>query len=452
MQVDEDWLPFLTSYDPSDLPGSSVDPLGFDRGYLFLADKLLPGLTNVADRPRYFEVLCAGASLVDERAPMTPRQLHQARLDCVLRLERLWALACVLASRQGTPTGNPNDVAGPGGLRGVTYVQTHAERVTRERRTRVDAEFPMLLRQVRYGAVGIYGTVANTLRLWDRKTLQPTPDLGLTLAQAFLSNTEAPEVLLRAVRAPRDVSLESLIAWGRRAHIARAVGPEEQRCFRQALVWDPVRKRMAEALLRVPAKDGENEIARLGRIAQAIDSDDGNRDLSEAVEAIVAYEGAYRLVLLGFERLLRLARTLPAGDVAASDLRADPVLGRVCSYLPAAVGRFERSIEDATTTAFRGGIERLSDIAAFLIDAARACVAPVGLAEAIIARHADVQRGKFDRGRRKMPWMEWHTGRLALTMSRIGGLDFEATRPDDIQPHPYRLFAANSLIEAAGIA
>lgn len=44
---------FLTAYDPSDLPGGSLDPLGFERGYLFLADKILPGLTNVANRPRY---------------------------------------------------------------------------------------------------------------------------------------------------------------------------------------------------------------------------------------------------------------------------------------------------------------------------------------------------------------------------------------------------------------
>lgn len=25
---------FITAYDPSDLPGGSLDPMGFDRGYL----------------------------------------------------------------------------------------------------------------------------------------------------------------------------------------------------------------------------------------------------------------------------------------------------------------------------------------------------------------------------------------------------------------------------------
>jgi hypothetical protein len=56
-------LPFLTAWDPTDLPGSSVDPLGFDRSYNWLADQLLPSLTNVASQPRYFSLLCAGASL-----------------------------------------------------------------------------------------------------------------------------------------------------------------------------------------------------------------------------------------------------------------------------------------------------------------------------------------------------------------------------------------------------
>ena len=54
--------PFLTAYDPSDLPGGTVDPLGFDRAYEHLAGKLLPGVTNVAARPRYHSMLCAAST------------------------------------------------------------------------------------------------------------------------------------------------------------------------------------------------------------------------------------------------------------------------------------------------------------------------------------------------------------------------------------------------------
>src|ERR1700739_1108057 len=101
---------FLTAYDPSDLPGTSIDPLGFERGYLLLADKILPGLTNVASQPRYFAILCAGLHMCEKPADSTPRALVQLRKSTVLRLERFWALANVLARPSGS-----------GGVRGVTY-------------------------------------------------------------------------------------------------------------------------------------------------------------------------------------------------------------------------------------------------------------------------------------------------------------------------------------------
>ena len=57
---------FLTAYRPSDLAGTSLDPLGFERGYLFLADRILPGLTNVANRPRYFGMMSAALELATD--------------------------------------------------------------------------------------------------------------------------------------------------------------------------------------------------------------------------------------------------------------------------------------------------------------------------------------------------------------------------------------------------
>ncbi|NNB85289.1 hypothetical protein [Corallococcus exiguus] len=73
-------VPFLTALDPSDLPGGSVDPMGFDRGYTLLADKLLPGLTNVASRPRYLSMLCAGASLIELAVERSPRDEQEGGL------------------------------------------------------------------------------------------------------------------------------------------------------------------------------------------------------------------------------------------------------------------------------------------------------------------------------------------------------------------------------------
>src|SRR5579862_3353286 len=88
---------FLTAFDPSDLPGSSIDPLGFERGYLFLADKILPGMTNVAARPRYFSLICMAIHLGADTNDSSPRDLLRRRQDRILRVERFWALANVLA-------------------------------------------------------------------------------------------------------------------------------------------------------------------------------------------------------------------------------------------------------------------------------------------------------------------------------------------------------------------
>ena len=163
----------LTAYDPSDLPGGSIDPLGFERGYLFLADKILPGLTNVANRPRYFGLLCAGVKLADVSTTSSPRQAYQDRMQSILRLERLWALANVLARDEVG-----NDQLPTSGLRGVSYAERKAESISNGRSARTTGEFKLLSRQVTYGAVGIYGAVAQGMHFWDRKTLLPTPDLG----------------------------------------------------------------------------------------------------------------------------------------------------------------------------------------------------------------------------------------------------------------------------------
>jgi hypothetical protein len=43
-----------------------------------------------------------------------------------------------------------------------------------------------------------------------------------------------------------------------------------------------------------------------------------------------------------------------------------------------------------------------------------------------------------------MPWIELNEGRITLTMTRAGGMNWEATMPDQIQAHPYRLNAADA--------
>jgi hypothetical protein len=373
-----------------------------------------------------------------------PRIQYQKRLASILRLERFWALANVLSSQ-----GNLGEDCPVSGVRGYRYVMRKLEALRRSGSQRTDANFPLLSRQVPYGVVGIYGAVADGMRLIDRRTLTPTPDLGEVLGEAFVRETVAPQNLIKAVRNDGVVGVSQLTEWGTRSHIAGQTGDEERKCLSQALHRDPVRSRMAE-LLAKHAFQGKNdtELRRLTRLRAILAGSRENRDLHEAVSVIVHFESAYRLAMLGFERLLRLCRTLPSAAIKPNDIQMDGVMERVCRELPAASDKLCAALDSAITERFRQDLQRLDDTRRFLERASNACIAPTSLARELMDRHSDIQRGKFDRGRRKMPWLEISGDRISLTMTRVGGLDREATTPEAIATHPYRLTSADALYQA----
>ncbi len=423
--------------------------MGFERGYLFLADKILPGLTNVASRPRYFGLLCAGVFLADVRDEMSPRSQYQSRIESVLRAERIWALANILASGE-----EGDDELPSSGVRGVTYATRCAVELKERGARRTKADYKLLSRQMQYGVVGMYGNVADGMRLLERQSLSLTADLGERFGEAFIKGTAMPAKIRKAVKEDGvKIPLSTLAEWGERAHVARPVTSGEARCLRECLHMHPVRSRMAQALYRQQYKaDGDTEIKRLDRITTALNGSPEDADLREATAAISCYEGCYRLVQLGFERILWLCRQHPAGDVPLGDMHSDTVFRHVEKRLPAAVTKLLKVLDSAGTEAFRGGLERLADIRLFLDECALARNQGDALALVLLKRHTDVQHGKFDKGRRKMPWAENVDGQIRLTTARVGGLNREAKTVDDITSHPYRLGSADALIEAGGLA
>jgi hypothetical protein len=434
---------FLTAFDPSDLPGTSIDPLGFDRGYTFLADKILPGLTNVANRPRYFGMLCAGVALAEVEESAPPKRLYSDRREAVLRLERLWALANVLATDEGRSAA---------GVRGIRYVSEEVSRLKRTGAKSATARFKLLSRQEPYGVLGIYGTIAEGLRfVVERNTFTLSPDAGDALAAAFIDETEMPLAVKRAVREDSDVSTSVLAAWGERAHISVSPGKEEARHLAEALHRNPVRSRTSRILSSAPSEEDEAELARIKRIHKSIADDGADADLKDAFEAILGFEECYRVLMLGFERLLWLCRSATNAVLPREQLRGDKVILDVCRLLPSAAQRFSRVFGKPRTNHLLSEIERIQDARLFIERGAAACDSPSLLCDALLARHVDVQHGKFDRGRRKMPWIESSAAGLSLTTTRSGGLTFEARLPNEINPHSYRLVAADALL-AAGAA
>ncbi len=434
--------PFLTSYDPSDLPGNSIDPLGFDRGYGLLADKILPGLTNVANQPRYFSMLCTGTRLAADVTAATSREQAKARRDVVLRFERLWALANVLAASEDLPTQ---------GLRGVLRVTDVAADLRAQGKTRTKLDFHILSRQERYGAIGIYGNVADELRLLDRKTFTLTPDLGDRLAEAFLDATEVPSAIRRAALKDEDVALSALASWGERSHVSSEPGAAEARCLHDALHRDPVRTRMVELLDETPwKKRDDSELRRIGRVLKKIEGDEETRDLYESLRCVLAFEACYGAVLLGFERVLWLCRAAVSGAISVEELADDPVIHEVSANLAPCHEKLEQAVSDTRTEWCRRDIGRLDDVRTFLAQASAG--SPMVLVAALLERHDAVQRGKWDQGRPKLPWVRRHDGGVSLTLANAGGFDHEPKEVTQVAPHPYRLQAADALSRAAGAA
>jgi hypothetical protein len=430
-------LPFLTAWDPSDLPGSSIDPLGFDRGYNLLADKLLPGLTNVASEPRYVSLLCGGAVLGADSTSPTRAEVAE-RQERILRLERFWALAIVLAAAE--------EAAQAKGIRGVTFAEAQRAELKRTQRRSTGSDFLLLSRQVQYGVLGIYGNVAHGMRLVDRATLGASNDHGERLGRAFLEATDVPPTVLKAVEDPdREVGLDALRAWGTRADLARQAGRDEASVLGQALRLDRVRARMIEALARHRLEDGESELTRLERIRARLNKND--RDLSEAIETIVAFERCYAIVSLGLERILW--RCSGTHSALLGDLAKDEVLVRTSLAVHAASTHLERLLENATTPEFKAELGRLDDVRAFLAAVGKVS-GTAAFIEIVLARHAEVQRGKHDRGRRKLPWVEAVEGVATLTVARAAQVRGEPRRVSDIAPHAYRTSTADAFLEAAG--
>jgi hypothetical protein len=434
---------FLTAYDPSDLPGTSIDPLGFERGYLYLADKILPGLTNVASHPRYFALICAGVQLSGDTVDVTRRELvRQRRQETILRLERFWALANVLA--------RPGD---SGAVRGVTYAQAWAEKLRDSGAVRTNGQYPLLSRQSQYGAIGMYANVASGMRFLNREDFTLTPALGEVAAEAFQDETKLPASLRRAVLDDGDVSLATLKAWGEQAHVEGEVKTGEAECLLEALHSNPVRSRTAELLYRHPRKnDQETELSRLARVALSLKGKNQNRDLREAIECIVEFESCYQIVSLAMERLLWLGRHHSAATVTFRELERDPIMETVMKEIPTRTERFLNTLRSGTEAAFCHDLTRLSDVRRFLEDASAACGNTGELVSVVINRHTDIQRGKFDRGRRKMAWLECNGTRINLTMTRAGGRNSETTLSEQIDPHPYRVQAADALSLASAKA
>ena len=449
---------FGTAYDPSDLPGSSVDPLGFEAGYVALAEALVPGLTTITDAPRYPGMLCAGLFLVQGATDsQTPRVAAEERcLAALFRLERLWAVASVLRWREQPE--ERDDAFGT--LRGITYADLQVDRIEERGLTEISPDFPFLRRQRITGAVGVYRNFLEKCGLVFQNEWRLTPDFGEALGEGFVRGTGMPAAVKRSTLEGVTVPVAVLRAWGQYAHPTRPLLEEEKRMLREAVLTS-LQRRATLGLLRqvgpawLQAQEGElhamAEMLRLIKAGKAIRGvpPEVFPPLRAALTVIPAYEAAYRAALLGFERVLWLVRASPGGTARDAVLRDGTVKGLPRLLKETAEG-LGGALEGASEMA-QPARDALGAAASFVQHLGQRARDPKAAIEAILERHKEVQEDKLDRGRRKSPWVVEDAGAYRLTFARVGGLNRPVTQPAQIAAHDYRLRNARRFLAALEI-
>ncbi len=451
---------FLTAFDPAELPGGSVDPLGFTAGYLALADEFFPGMTAAAGQATYLPMMCAGLHIAESAAlhGLSAAAARKARVEIAMRLERYWALACVLHLAEEEPEleRNDADVEGAGdrvpGLRGVTYVRKVRERLSRDRAVSTNADFALLAQQYRYGAFGIYGSVGEDLRLFDKATLAPTPGFGGAIGEGFLESTMDARSRKELVRATRDgsatVRVETLRRWGKRAFPGSPLEGAPKTLLNDALVHDLRRARMLEALtVAVERHAAGDDRARLAQCAHELGGEEDGQ-LRTATAAALGYDTFLRQVTLIFERVLWLCRR--AGDqLAQSAVFDDDVVQQASARLPTvAASCLERC--NALVVLGRRDVRTRGRHVLELAEGYAGTTSVETLVTDTLSRHSAIQRGKVEHGRPKQPWIEKRDRDFALTSTRVGVRAGQITSPEQVRAPDWRVGAGLSFIQLVG--
>ncbi len=458
-----DFSLFLTSYDPLDLAGGSVDVLGFQLGYIALADKILPGFTTTTIAPRYVSMLCEALRLAQDKYPdlsATPIQLRLQRLEVVKSYERAWALACGLAASQDRIGREAVEA-----LRGITYVRRRlSELSSREKYIRTST-FNLTVNQVRYGGIGAYSAFLEDCHLASMRSLSLRP-LGITLAEAF----PKPAGTLRVDDEDQPLSLEELLNWGRQSHLGAFVRAEA-RVMRKALqggeegTWeDSIRWTM----LRLMANDNREGLAEIDLFKSILNGIKRGRfehlnlppDCEQQIFAALVILLPYERLSQGFQFLFDAVRAtatdepeVPLNVVAEKSnvLVAYEGVHSAARDLVASLSRayeIHRTTSDEIQTVLRdGGIGALLPLI-------RATGSARDMVSLVLDRHRDVQQGKFDKGQRKAAWIRRDTteGKVRLTAQRHQlSVSDRCANWEQVAWHPYRTFGAQRFIRQCDI-
>ncbi len=456
---------FWTTYDPLDLASGSLDPLGFARGYLALADRFLPSFTTVTTIPRYVSMLCAALRAVQihyrHDSGVASSKGRQERLQLVKSFERAWAIACGLAAQD--PAIGPEATRG---LRGIRYVNRRLDTLAGREKYIQTGSFNLLSNQVRYGGVGIYSTFLEECHLASLQSFTLRP-LGEALADTFPS--PPPGTLVHEEEA--RLSLEALREWGASAHIGGFTA-QEGAMLTEALQGgeesdhpDHVRWAALRMLVTLKPLAGVDEGELLRRLRSELRGGAFDQlglplgsltQIAATLQILEPFEQFYQGLIFLFERIRGAATD--EGEVSLGAMARTEPIQDVTRAIHASTAALRRSLDEArvgnpTTTREVEAVLRESGVLTLVEEILGGPVDASELLRLVLRRHAQVQSGKFDKGLPKGAWTRLTDGdRVRLTAQRHQLVPSQ--RPagwKDVVRHTYRTGSAFAFIGACDI-
>ena len=417
------WLPMATPLDPAEEPPGSLDPLGTLNYAERLAELLLPAFTVRMWRARLLTFAAVAAAVADRTVVLMDGR-EDVRLEARLAFERLFVSAMVrLAARDPENYGRAlpqlpgRDLASRALLAG--------EPLTR-------ANF--LKGQAVNGPFGVIARLARQVELVDADGRVGRNATSLLIA--WSGDEEIPGVLdedgpsTRAGAGWMNDAVKATIAcfskrewpgtshriWEQLAVHLRPdqVGLRERRALLQILETAPVRRRFLGLLRdrvdlfrearRTSDRGNVEKTVLLRGVRPELGKDHVDSLIADVISVADTYEQTTSLLQQAFEGLIwglkhRGGRATP--KVVLGDDRLNRHLGQTRVALSKTVPRLDQAMNLLHNQPSLDKAQYVEPLARLREDVVAAGTSEVALAQAVLNRHARVQREKA-----KAPWIE----------------------------------------------
>lgn len=463
------FLPFSTSYDPTEDPPGSVDPLGTLSEAERLADILLPGFTSRMWRPRLLTFAAVAAVTADRVVKLTGRE--EDRLEARLVFERLF-VAGIVRQAEDNPENYRSAIARLPG-------RTLAERAWRDGEPLRAGNF--LKGQAVNGPYGVMARLCRSTGLIDSdgRLGRNGPDLllawssdhGLTHYledpdQADGEGVKWSKLVTKTVSQglgrQGDWPSRNQQIWAMLASKLRSdrVKGEERKAIIRTLTAQPVRRRMIE-LLRTPESlavyragidQDRGELERtvlLDAVVPLLQTEDPtDRMIASCLRAIDAYEKASTVLQQIFDALLwglrqKSGRAKP-DEVLNLTLVSDTIKHAMSNAAP--VGKFlEKAVAELRDLPLIDAATRSQALELIRDDVVLCRESVKNAVSAVMDRHEKVQRIK-----RKATWVD--CGQVWM-LTNNDPIDLD--RPPKYRNkflHPMRIVNGFSFLQELGMA